>query len=129
MFEQLALPLRDCRSLDLEMDYAEETARGYRRHRYEFCEVDVVLLEGIFLFKREFRNHFDLACWVKCSFETVLGRAILRGQEGLPPEQTVRAFETTYFPAQRIHFERDGPQTSADLIIVNDYDLTLPARA
>jgi len=80
------------------------------------------------LFKREFRNHFDLACWVECSFETALERAILRGQEGLPPEQTSRAYETTYFPAQRLHLERDRPQAAADLVLVNDHNLALPVR-
>lgn len=120
MFEQLVLPLRDRRSLVLEMDCTDETATAYRRHRYEFREVDVVIVEGIFLFKRAYRRHFDLACWVSCSFETALERARQRGQEGLPPAETARAFETIYFPAQRIHLEHDQPHTRADLIIDND---------
>ena len=49
-----------------------------------------------------------------------LERALRRGQEGLPPEQVVRAYETIYFPAQRIHFERDEPRSGADLVLGND---------
>ncbi len=120
MFAQLVLPLRDRRSIDLEMDYVEETAPCYRRHRYRFCDVDVVLVEGIFVFKRDLRPHFDLTCWIDCSFETAMQRAIQRGQEGLPPVETIRAFETIYWPAQRVHFERDRPRETADLIINND---------
>ena len=120
MFEQLVRPLRDRRSLTLEMDYTEETATAYRRHRYEFREVDVVIVEGIFLFKRACRQHFDLACWVDCSFETALERALERGQEGLPPAETAKAFETIYFPAQRLHLERDQPCEGADLTVSND---------
>ena len=120
MFDQLVLPLRDRCTLVLEMDYTEETVREYRWHGYECSDVDVVLVEGIFLFTREYRRHFDLACWIDCSFETAMQRALRRGQEGLPPGETIRVFETIYWPAQRLHFERDDPRSTADRIIDND---------
>jgi uridine kinase len=123
MFARLILPLRDGRSIDLEMDFTEETASNYRRHRYQYRDIDIILLEGIFLFKLGLAHHFDLDCWVECSFETALARAIKRCQEGLPPKETIRAFETIYFPAQRIHFQRDAPQSSADLSLLNEIDL------
>src|SRR6266511_5159689 len=91
-----------------------------RKHRYEFREIDIVLLEGIFIFKPAYRRHFDLTAWVDCSFGTALKRAITRCQEGLSPAETIRAFSTIYFPAQRSHFARDNPQGAADFIIRND---------
>lgn len=123
MFRRLVLPLRATRGIRLEMSYAEETATAYRDHRYEFREVDVVLVEGIFLFKRAFRAHFDLAVWIDCTFESALERALVRAQEGLPPSETVRAYRSIYFPAQRIHLERDDPRGSADGVLVNDLRL------
>jgi uridine kinase len=85
MFAQPVLPLRDHRALRLVADYAEETATAYRSHLYAFHDVEVVLLEGIFIYKRAHRPHFDLAFWVDCTFETALERALRRAQEGLPP--------------------------------------------
>jgi uridine kinase len=120
MFTQLVLPLRDRRSLRLEADYAEETAADYRRHVYEFTDIDVIALEGIYLLKRPFQRHYDLSYWIECSFDTALDRAISRAQEGLPPEETVRAYRTIYFPAQEIHFQRDDPKAAATLIVNND---------
>jgi uridine kinase len=120
MFERLVLPLRDRRSIDLEMDFTEETANVHRRHRYDYRDIDVILLEGIFLFQPRFRHHFDLRCWIDCSFETALARALHRCQEGLSPFETVRAFETIYFPAQRFHLSLDNPRAMADLIVPND---------
>ncbi len=120
MFARLVLPLRDRRTHEIEFDLAEETAREYRRERVAFTGVDVIVLEGIYLFKRAYRRHFDLAMWVECSFETALERALRRAQEGLPPPETIRAYETIYFPAQRIHFERDDPRRGADFLIGND---------
>jgi uridine kinase len=120
MFEHVLLPLRDTRSVIVESDFAEETATTFRKHRYTFHDIDVVLLEGIFLLKQAHRHHFDLTIWVDCSFETALERAINRGQEGLPPAETIRAFETIYFPAQRIHLARDNPREAADIVLTND---------
>ncbi len=119
MFDQLIVPLKENRAVSFVADCAD--AKGNRRkHRYEFRKIDIVLLEGIFLFKPAHRRHFDLTAWVDCSFATALERAITRCQEGLPPAETIRAFSTIYFPAQRIHFARDNPQGAADFIIRND---------
>ena len=124
LFTQLVLPLRDARSLRLEMDFAEETATGYRRHVYEFSDLDVIVLEGIYLLKQAFVKHYDLSVWIECSFETALERAVSRAQEGLSPDQTVHAYRTIYFPAQQLHFRRDTPKTAATIILGNDRRLS-----
>jgi uridine kinase len=120
MFRELVLPLRDSRSVRCEADYAEETATEYRRHMYEFADIDVIVLEGIYLLKGSFQNHYDLSYWIECTFETALERAISRAQEGLSQEETVRAYRTIYFPAQEIHLQRDNPKSTATLILNND---------
>lgn len=120
LFEQLVIPLRDRRSVHLVADFVEETASHYRKHAYDFRDVSVVLVEGIFLFKPRYRHYFDLTIWIDCSFPTALARAIDRAQEGLSPASTIAAYETTYFPAQRIHLAQDKPRENADLIFENN---------
>src|ERR1051325_1506038 len=122
-FDQLVLPLRDRRSIHLEADFLEETAADYRKHSYDYEDVSVVLVEGIFLFKPPYRKYFDLAIWIDCSFPTALARAIDRAQEGLSPANTIAAYDTIYFPAQRIHLAQDRPREHADLIFENDIEL------
>jgi len=120
MFSQLILPLRERRSIRLEADFAEETAADYRRHVYEFQEVEVILLEGIFLLKPAYRSSYDAAIWIECSFATALERALARRQEALSDEDTVAAYRRVYFPAQEIHLARDDPRAAATLILDND---------
>jgi uridine kinase len=120
MFEQLILPLRNNRSVDVIADYSDAEAIVHRTKRYLFRNVDIVLLEGIFLFKPAYRDHFDFKVWIDCSFDSALQRAIVRGQEGLPPAATERALQTIYFPAQRLHFEADEPRQAADVVFNND---------
>lgn len=119
-FSELVIPLRDQKSIYLVADFVEETARQYRKHLYDIKNVGIILAEGIFLFKHEYRSLFDLAIWVDCSLPTALARALERAQEGLPPAKTIAAYETIYFPAQKIHFEQDNPRATADLIFDND---------
>ena len=120
LFERLVLPLVRDRSVRVTVDFAAETAVAYRPHTYDFRDVDVVPLEGIYLLRRDLRAHYDLAIWLECSFETALVRALRRGQEGLPPDETIRAYRTIYFPAQLIHLALDAPCEAADAVIDND---------
>jgi uridine kinase len=123
MFERVVLPLRDTRSVNVESDFAEETATTFRKHCYDFRKIDVVILEGIFLLKPAYRRHFDLTIWVDCSFATALQRAIARCQENLPPAETTRVYEEIYFAAQRIHLAQDDPRAIANLVIATDSSL------
>lgn len=120
MFTQLILPLKNNRSIDLIADYTEETAHKYRREHYLYSDIDIILLEGIYLFKKTYRHYFDLAIWIESTFEKALERAIRRLQEGLSVDETIRAYEQIYFPAQHIHFQEDHPQDSADFTILNE---------
>jgi uridine kinase len=120
MFERLILPLLQNREITITADCADAKATAFRKHCYQFRKIEIVLLEGIFLFKPRYQHHFDLRLWIDCSFERALARAITRSQEGLPPAETIKAFETIYFPAQRIHLRRDNPRETADIIFANE---------
>ena len=120
MLSELVFPLRDRKGLHLEADHATETGTAYGRFVYEFADIDVILLEGIYLLKRAFQRYYDLSVWIECSFATALRRAIARSQEGLSIGETISAYRTIYFPAQEIHLERDYPRGAANLFVDND---------
>ncbi len=120
MFSQLVLPLRNRRSIRIEADFTEETASTYRQHLYKFENVDVIVLEAIYLLQPAFMANYDFSLWIECSFRTALERALSRGQEGLPVQETINAYRTIYFPAQAIHFQRDNPKSLTSAIVNND---------
>jgi gluconolactonase len=131
MLERLVLPLRDARRCRVAAAVAEETSTEFRRHLYRFDDVDVVLVEGIFLLKLAYQGLYDLSFWVDCTFETALERALARRQEGLSLTETIRAYETTYFPAQLIHLRRDAPRSAATAILCFNWyriRVTVPER-
>jgi uridine kinase len=123
MWQETILPLRRKRQLDVTINACDATnAERYFPLRFHFRDIDVILLEGIFLFKRAYQRLFDCKIWIDCSFETALRRALARNSEGLSENEIHRDYETIYYPAQRIHFERDNPRQSAGIILLNDTD-------
>lgn len=120
LFASLILPLKQNRSVTLTTTLIEIAQDKFYSHTYRFENVDVILLEGIFLLKRDLRSHYDLAFWVECSFDAALRRAVMRNQEGADPWDIVKDYQTIYFPAQRVHFEKDAPLDSADLVYLNE---------
>jgi len=120
MFDRLVLPLKRDRRIDLTYDHTDETADASRPELIVLNDIDIILLEGIFLFQPHYLSYFDVTVWIECSFETALERAISRSQERLSPEETIKAYETIYFPAQRVHIETDRPQTNAEITLSNN---------
>ncbi len=119
LFAELVDPLRRDRRFDGAFDLARGCGPERERRRYRFERVDLVLLEGVFLFRRERRSRFDFALWIDCPFDVALARALARNQEGLPEAELRRDYAAVYHAAQRIHLERDEPARAADAVFVN----------
>uniref|UniRef100_B8HJZ3 Uridine kinase n=1 Tax=Cyanothece sp. (strain PCC 7425 / ATCC 29141) TaxID=395961 RepID=B8HJZ3_CYAP4 len=121
IFQQLIDPLRTNRSIYLETTLTGQFGIPFTQI-YDFQDVDIIVLEGIFLLKRSLRQNYDLAFWIECSFETALARALQRNQENLPADQIIQDYEQIYFPAQRFHLAIDDPRSTVDGIYLNDSD-------
>ncbi len=119
LFELLIQPLQRHRSVALEIELTGQSGQP-RPYVYDLQDVDIILLEGIFLLKRSLLHHYDRTIWVECSYETALQRALHRNQENLPPDAIIHDYRTLYFPAQAVHQDRDRPQTIANYRYIND---------
>ncbi|MGK7933203.1 MAG: uridine kinase [Microcystaceae cyanobacterium] len=120
LFNSLLIPLKNKKSIQLNAELLDMKSDNLYPYTYDFKDIDIILFEGIFILKEPFIKEYDFKIWVDCSFETALQRALLRGQEGLPEEQVIHDYQTIYFAAQRIHFQKDNPQEVASLIIDNN---------
>ena len=119
-FTQLITPLKKNGSIYFDTMLIRTDADEYYPYTYNFSDVNILLVEGIFLFKKEFIKFYDLKIWIDCSFNTGLQRAILRNSENLSEGQLLRDYNTYYYPAQRYHFQQDNPHKSSDIIYCND---------
>jgi uridine kinase len=123
LFDRLVRPLVKRRSIHLRVPGIRTDRDVYDEIDYRFEDVDVVLLEGIFLLQRRLDVLYDLCLWVDCSFEAALRRALARNAERLPPDRLRSDYLRIYRAAQRYHLAVDAPHSRADFTIPNDADL------
>lgn len=119
-FTQLIVPLRTNRHIYLQTTLIRTDGDFYYSFIYDFNDIDILLIEGIFLFKQELLNYYDWKIWIDCSFETGIFRAIERNSEKLSREQLIHDYNTYYYPAQIYHFQRDDPKDVSNIIYCND---------
>ena len=117
LFTQLVDPLVRDGSLHLVVDSYPAGADEPVRRLVSHDQVDLVVVEGIFLLERGVRERFDRTYWIDCPAEVALGRALGRNQEGRPPDQLRHDYETIYQPAQQLHLERAAPLANADVVV------------
>lgn len=119
LFQQLILPLKNQRMINLTTVLTGIIGLP-ETYNYQFENVDVIVLEGIFLLKRSLQHFYDFKIWIDCSFVTALERATQRNQEDISPEQIIEDYQRIYFPAQKVHLAIDNPKSIADVIYIND---------
>jgi uridine kinase len=120
MWHEAILPLQQSRHLSCTIQAGDATnAERYLPMTFSFSNIEIILLEGIFLFKRQYQQRYDGRFWIECGFEKGMQRAIHRNVEQLSVSEIQRDYETIYYPAQRLHFELDQPQACADITIQN----------
>lgn len=119
-FEQLVFPLQKNKCIYLETKGIRSDEDVYYPLVYNFKNVEILLIEGILIFKEKYFPNYDYKVWIDCSFETGLQRAISRNVENIPEEQLIHDYDVFYYAAQRLHFERDDPKQAADFIYFNE---------
>jgi uridine kinase len=81
----------------------------------------VLLFDGVFLFRPELEDCWDLRIWVEVTFEVALSRAIRRDSEMFGGEAAVRErYRQRYIPGQRLYLGQCRPREQAHLIVDNN---------
>jgi uridine kinase len=98
-----------------------ETDRFDRDLRYRVASDSIVLIEGVFLFRREWLSYFDLRIFLSVDEATSRRRGIARDGASMGRAVAER-YDTRYLPAQRAYLTRCRPAESADIVLdVNDW--------
>jgi uridine kinase len=119
LFARVVEPLVALRSLQLDTVGIRTDVDAWEPLVYDFDDIDVVLVEGIFLFRRDLAARFDLRIWVHCPIATALRRALGRNSERRPVGELRRDYARVYHAAQRVHFALDAPEACADFVLDN----------
>ena len=80
----------------------------------------VVIVEGIFLFRRDLPDVFDIKFWLNIDYEEVIKRATRRKRETNKhptKESILKRYHERFIPAQKYHIEVDKPKINCNFLI------------
>jgi uridine kinase len=109
--DQVLLPLvRGQPARYQRYDWAADALAGWST----VASKPIVLVEGIYTFRRELRTFYELAIWIECPRAIRLARGIAR--DG----QAARAlWEREWMPAEDRYAATHQPRLAADLVVAN----------
>jgi uridine kinase len=113
-------PVVEKRELDVELNLLDLNTDQYTLSRHFVVNREsIVIIEGVFLFKKELLKYLDLKVFLDISFPESVRRAIARNDH-------VRAWDIEnqyaekYHAGQRLYFRLHDPKSSADITINNE---------
>ena len=118
MIEQLILPLKLFGNIKTSVTL--EDVMTPRTVEYDFNDIDIIIIEGVYLLQEAYLDLYDYTCWVESDFDAAFTR--LTGQSYIEQSQEalVNIFELLIKPAGQYHIYTDDPQGHADSIYIEE---------
>lgn len=111
--DELLIPIHKKGSLSTELTVLDLETDSFRNKRsYSVSPNTIILLEGVFLFRKEISPYVDYYVYLDISFEECLKRGLERGGEE-------ERYQIKYIPAQKKYLAAYPPSEHADIIIDN----------
>jgi uridine kinase len=107
MFEQLILPLKLFGSIKTSVNL--DDSESPRRVDYHFENIDIILIEGVYLIQEAYLDLYDYSCWVKSNFDVALKKLKENANVEESQEALVNLFEMLIKPAGQYHLYADDP--------------------
>ncbi|WP_022941498.1 uridine kinase family protein [Psychromonas hadalis] len=124
MVEELILPLKLFGSVKTSVTLAD--VMNPRTVDYNFENIDIILIEGVYLLQDAYLALYDYSIWVESDFDAAF--ALLKSQVDIEQSQKalVNLFEGLIKPAAQYHIYTDDPQGHAQSVYIeqesNDND-------
>lgn len=118
MFEELILPLKLFSSLKKEITL--DDVMSPRTIEYDFTDIDIIIIEGVYLLQEAYIDFYDYTCWMENDFDSAYSNLTSRVIVEESQESLVNIFELLIKPAAQYHIYTDDPQGNADSVFIGE---------
>lgn len=101
----------------IEIELYDKDDDCYFTQNYDTKEKTVVIVEGIFLQRKELYGIFDYMVYIDVPEDERMTRVLKRDTYIGNEQQIIDKYENRYFPAERKYFNEYHPKQSADFVI------------
>jgi len=116
MIEQLILPLKLFGSIKTSVTL--DNVMNPRTVEYDCNDIDIILIEGVFLLQEAYLDLYDYTCWIESDFDAAFARLQKQANIEQSQEALLNIFELLIKPAGQYHIYTDDPQGHAKSIYI-----------
>ncbi|MFT6984754.1 MAG: uridine kinase [Psychromonas sp.] len=116
MFEELILPLKLFGSIKTSVTL--DDVMNPRTVEYDFSDIDIILIEGVYLLQEAYLDLYDYTCWIDSDFDAALARLAKQSNIEQSQEALLKTFELLIKPAGQYHIYTDDPQGHANSMYI-----------
>lgn len=102
---------------NIEIELYDKDNDCYFSQNYDIKEKTVVIVEGIFLQRKELYGIFNYMVYIDVTEDERMTRVLKRDTYIGNEQQIIDKYENRYFPAERKYFNEYHPEQSADFVI------------
>ncbi|MEI3601459.1 MULTISPECIES: hypothetical protein [unclassified Oceanobacillus] len=88
----------------------------HKRNTISISEDSIILIEGIFLQRKEWKTYFDFIVFVNCSKEKRFARIVKRDTYLGDNQIILEKYKKRYWLAEDYYLETENPVKSADIV-------------
>jgi uridine kinase len=116
-FSSIINKIKNSNEAYIDIELYDKDNDTYFLERYEIHENTIVIVEGVFLQRKEYHDIFDYMIYLDIPEEIRLQRVLKRDTYIGNEQQIIDKYKNRYFPAEHRYIEENQPQKNADFII------------
>lgn len=116
-FRDLIKEIKNNKKDYIDIELYDKEKDTYIHQQFDIHENTIVIVEGIFLQRKEFNHIFDYIIYIDIPEEVRLNRVLKRDTYIGDTQQIINKYENRYFPAEHKYIEEYQPQNTADFVI------------
>ena len=117
LIKEVIKPIKKGRSVSGEIEIYDKENDSYIMQRIDVPLGSVVIIEGVFLQRKELFGIFDYVVYIDVSEQERLERVIKRDKYIGDESEIKEKYENRYFPAERNYINTYSPHDKADIVI------------
>ncbi|WP_377863508.1 hypothetical protein [Bacillus sp. R86525] len=120
LIDEILIPIKNNNELSIVLSHLDLSKDEFTKSKeYKVCKDTIVLLEGVFLYRKELSQFLDFFIYLEIDESTMLDRAKMRDVP-TQGEEVIRKYDEKYIPAQKKYIHTYQPKQNANIVIDNN---------
>lgn len=119
LIKEILLPVREGIEIDKQVELYEKENDLYILEQIKIPQGSILLIEGIFLQRKEIKEYFDYMVYIELPKDIRLSRVINRDTYIGDDKDIKLKYERRYFPAEDKYIKDYCPAENADFVLEN----------